>query len=108
MIQISDRAAAHIKTLRAAEDVAPEGLRIFVSGGGCSGFKYGFTWEDGAPEADDVVIEKDGIKVFVDSMSSMYLEESVVDFEVSLAGSAFTINNPNVTSTCGCGSSFAV
>ena len=81
-------------------------LRVFVQGGGCSGFQYGFTIEE-KPEEDDTVYTKHGVKVVVDSMSYSYLIGSEIDYKDDLNGSSFVIRNPQATSTCGCGSSFA-
>jgi len=80
-------------------------LRVFVQGGGCSGFQYGFTFDDEIAD-DDTKISKNGVDIVVDPMSYQYLRGSVIDYTVSLAGSQFVINNPNAKSTCGCGSSF--
>jgi iron-sulfur cluster insertion protein len=82
-------------------------LRIAVSGGGCSGFQYGFTL-DNARTDDDIAIERDGVTVLVDSMSVEYMKGSEVDFVEDMIGASFQIKNPNATSKCGCGSSFAV
>lgn len=84
-----------------------KGLRVFVKGGGCSGFEYGFTWDEVIND-DDFVFEQDGIKLMVDSMSSQYLIGAVIDYTRDLAGESFTIKNPAAKSTCGCGSSFSV
>tara|TARA_R100000234_G_C4992931_1_gene176425 strand:+ start:359 stop:769 length:411 start_codon:yes stop_codon:yes gene_type:complete len=81
-------------------------LRVFVQGGGCSGFQYGFTIEE-KPEEDDTVYTKHGVKVVIDSMSYSYLIGSEIDYKDDLNGSSFVIRNPQATSTCGCGSSFA-
>ena len=101
-------AAAH----KVAELVADEGnpalkLRIYVTGGGCSGFQYGFALEEG-DVADDTRIDAAGVSVVVDPMSLQYLTGAEIDFEDGLAGARFVIRNPQATSTCGCGSSFAV
>jgi iron-sulfur cluster insertion protein len=82
-------------------------LRIFVQGGGCSGFQYGFQLEDTINE-DDFIIEKKDIKVLVDSMSISYLQDATIDYTEDVMGSQFTIKNPNAQTTCGCGSSFSV
>ena len=106
MITISDAAANKIKQIIDEEN--PElKLRIFVQGGGCSGFQYGFTMEE-IKEDDDFEFEKNGVSVVVDPMSMQYLNEAVIDYEVTLMGSEFKIRNPNVTATCGCGSSFTI
>ncbi len=81
-------------------------LRIFVQGGGCSGFQYGFTFDNEVNE-DDWQFNKDGVKVVVDSMSMQYLEGATIDFKKQLSGANFVISNPNAKSSCGCGSSFA-
>ena len=82
-------------------------LRVFITGGGCSGFQYGFTFDEIAAE-DDTAIEVDGVTVLVDPMSFQYLAGSEVDYTEGLEGSRFVINNPNATTTCGCGSSFSI
>ncbi|MBL7003887.1 MAG: iron-sulfur cluster insertion protein ErpA [Gammaproteobacteria bacterium] len=102
-------AAAAKKT---AELIKEEGndalrLRVFVQGGGCSGFQYGFTFDEEQKEGDKE-IEKNGVLLVVDPMSYQYLVGAEVDYKESLEGSMFVINNPNATSTCGCGASFAV
>lgn len=82
-------------------------LRVFVTGGGCSGFQYGFTFDD-EPAEDDILIEKEGVRVLVDSLSYGYLVGSVLDYQEGLEGSRFAVENPSATSTCGCGSSFSI
>ncbi len=82
-------------------------LRVFITGGGCSGFQYGFTFDELAAE-DDTAIESEGVTVLVDPMSFQYLAGSEVDYTEGLEGSRFVINNPNATTTCGCGSSFSI
>lgn len=82
-------------------------LRTFVQGGGCSGFSYGFTLDEEQND-DDFTIEKDNIVVLIDSMSMQYLQGATIDYKEELMGSSFVIKNPNATTTCGCGSSFAV
>lgn len=106
MILISDAAAKRIKSVIDEEDSELK-LRIFVQGGGCTGFQYGFSLEEKI-EDDDFQFEKDGVQVIIDPMSMQYLNEAEIDYEESLMGSQFKIKNPNVTATCGCGSSFAV
>lgn len=106
-VVITDAAAKQIQELIEAEGPDFKGrLRIFVQGGGCSGFQYGFAFDEEQAE-DDYVFEKNGIEVLVDAMSLQYLLGSTIDFKVSLAGSNFSISNPNAKSHCGCGSSFA-
>ncbi len=107
MITISDSAAKKIKSIIDEEDSSLK-LRVFVQGGGCSGFQYGFTLEELPPADDDLTFEKDGIGVVVDSMSMQYMREAEVDYKEDLMGASFTIKNPNVTATCGCGSSFTI
>lgn len=105
-IIFTDNAARRVKTLIEEEDNAALMLRVFISGGGCSGFQYGFTFDD-ERAADDTVLEKMGVVVLVDPMSYQYLIGAEIDYRESLEGSQFVIRNPNVTSTCGCGSSFS-
>ncbi len=99
-------------TGKIAELIAEEGnpdlkLRVYVTGGGCSGFQYGFSFEDAAAE-DDTRVDKDGISLLIDPMSLQYLLGASIDYEDGLEGSRFVIRNPNATTTCGCGSSFSV
>jgi iron-sulfur cluster insertion protein len=82
-------------------------LRVFITGGGCSGFQYGFTFDEITNE-DDLVVEKDGVNFLVDSMSYQYLAGAEIDYVDSFEGAQFTIKNPNAATTCGCGSSFSV
>ena len=82
-------------------------LRVAVEGGGCSGFQYTFDFAD-APNADDLVLERDGAKVLIDEMSLEFIEGSEIDYANELIGAAFKINNPNATANCGCGTSFSV
>jgi iron-sulfur cluster insertion protein len=107
MITISDSAAKKIKSIIDEEDSSLK-LRVFVQGGGCSGFQYGFTLEEQPPADDDFTFEKDGIGVVVDNISMQYMNEAEVDYKEDLMGASFTIKNPNVTATCGCGSSFTI
>lgn len=91
-----------------AEDANPNNrLRVFVQGGGCAGFSYGFTFDEEQNE-DDFEFALDGIKVLVDSMSMQYLQGADIDYQEELMGSSFVIDNPNAATTCGCGSSFSV
>ncbi len=106
-ITVTDEAADQVQTLLDDMDEEYEGLRIFVQGGGCSGFQYGFTFDETIND-DDAVIEQKGIKFIVDELSYQYLVGSVIDYKVEIAGARFEISNPNVQSTCGCGSSFGV
>jgi iron-sulfur cluster insertion protein len=82
-------------------------LRVFISGGGCSGFQYGFTFEEGLGE-EDTVVENQGVKLLIDPMSYQYLVGAEIDYTEGLEGAQFVIRNPNATTTCGCGSSFSV
>jgi len=106
MLQLTDRAVEKVKELLASEDKTDYGLRVVVEGGGCSGFQYGLTWENEQKDQDNI-LEFDGLKVYVDSMSGLYLEGVKIDYIDSLQGSGFKIENPNATGTCGCGSSFS-
>jgi iron-sulfur cluster insertion protein len=106
-LTISSSAARRIAALLAAEARPGVRLRVSVSGGGCSGFQYQFALDD-ASEADDVQIERDGAAVVVDGMSLMYVIGAELDFVEDLTGSYFRMNNPNASSSCGCGTSFAI
>ncbi|WP_320819634.1 iron-sulfur cluster insertion protein ErpA [Thalassolituus sp.] len=96
-----------IRNLLAEEADEELCLRVFVTGGGCSGFQYGFTFDDDRAE-DDTLIAKSGVRVVIDSLSYGYLVGSVLDYKEGLEGSRFSVENPSATSTCGCGSSFSV
>ncbi|HEY6897877.1 MAG TPA: iron-sulfur cluster insertion protein ErpA [Rhodocyclaceae bacterium] len=102
----TDNAAAKVKELIAEEGNPELKLRVFVTGGGCSGFQYGFTFDE-VQNDDDTALEKDGVTLLIDPMSYQYLVGAEIDFTESLEGSQFVIKNPNATSTCGCGSSFS-
>ncbi len=104
-IQITESAFEMVRNLLNQKEVPDHGLRIFVSGGGCSGMQYGMALEPEARPTDHIV-EANGIKIFVDATSMMYLTGSVVDYEDSLMGGGFRIDNPNAVSSCGCGHSF--
>jgi iron-sulfur cluster insertion protein len=106
-IQFTDAAAARVKELVAEEENPALMLRVYVTGGGCSGFSYGFTFDEKVNEGDTLV-EKQGVSMVVDSMSLQYLVGGVVDFTSGLEGSRFLVNNPNASTTCGCGSSFSI
>jgi iron-sulfur cluster insertion protein len=106
-IQFTDRAVAKVRELRETEGNPALKLRVYITGGGCSGFSYGFTFDENRQE-DDTVVEKDGVTLLVDAMSIQYLTGSEVDYEQELMGSRFVVSNPNATSTCGCGSSFSI
>ncbi len=107
-ITISESAINKIKEIQAEdEDTKDAFLRVFVSGGGCSGFQYGFNLEVDSTQ-EDFIIEKGGIKILVDSMSMQYLNDAEIDYVDDLSGAQFTIKNPNAVTTCGCGSSFSI
>jgi iron-sulfur cluster insertion protein len=106
-IEFSEHAAAQVKKLISEEENPNLKLRVYVTGGGCSGFQYGFTFEEQI-NAGDMQIDKDGVTLVVDPMSLQYLVGGVVDYEEGLQGSRFFVNNPNATTTCGCGSSFSI
>lgn len=106
-LQVSDRAAARLATLIAAENNSNLMFRISVSGGGCSGFQYGFSFDDEAT-ADDLIFERNGVRVIVDETSLALLAGAQIDYVDELIGASFQIRNPNATSSCGCGNSFAV
>ncbi|MFZ2162362.1 MAG: iron-sulfur cluster insertion protein ErpA [Sideroxyarcus sp.] len=103
----TDNAANKVKQLIEEEGNSELKLRVFVSGGGCSGFQYGFTFDEVANE-DDTVMNKNGVQLLIDPMSFQYLVGAEIDYTEGLEGSQFVIKNPNATTTCGCGSSFSV
>jgi iron-sulfur cluster insertion protein len=106
-IQISPSAVAKVRSLLEEEGNPQLKLRVYVTGGGCSGFQYGFSFDEEL-EDDDTKIEKEGITMVVDPMSYPYLVGSMVDYKEGLQGSKFTVENPNASNTCGCGSSFSI
>lgn len=106
-VVFSDSAAAKVKALIAEEKNPNLKLRVFVDGGGCSGFQYGFEFDENKAE-NDTQIENDGVFMLVDNMSMQYLAGAEIDYLEGLEGSRFVINNPNAKSTCGCGSSFSM
>tara|TARA_Y100000588_G_C14217112_1_gene909317 strand:+ start:171 stop:509 length:339 start_codon:yes stop_codon:yes gene_type:complete len=106
-IQFSDAAAKRVKELVAEEENPDLKLRVYVTGGGCSGFQYGFTFDEKV-NPGDLEIEKNGVSMVVDPMSIQYLVDGVVDYTEGLEGSRFFVSNPNATTTCGCGASFSV
>ena len=103
----TDNAAEKVKQLIDEEGNSELKLRVFVSGGGCSGFQYGFTFDE-VQNDDDTVMEKNGVMLLIDPMSYQYLSGAEIDYSEGLEGAQFVIKNPNATSTCGCGSSFSV
>lgn len=107
VLVFTDTAAAKVKELIEEEGNANLKLRVFVQGGGCSGFQYGFTFDEDVNE-DDTVLDKAGVSLLIDSMSFQYLAGAEIDYKDDLNGAQFVIKNPNATTTCGCGSSFSV
>lgn len=106
-LMFTDSAANKVKDLIAEEKNPALMLRVFVTGGGCSGFQYGFTFEENANE-DDTRVEKNGVTLLIDPLSFQYLTGAEIDYQESLQGAQFVIKNPNAKTTCGCGSSFNV
>ena len=106
MIQLTPRAIEKVKEILDTQDPKPSGLRISVVGGGCSGFNYSMAFENN-PNILDKTYNFDGLKVFIDQASMLYLDGASVDYVETLEGSGFKFENPNVKSTCGCGSSFS-
>ena len=106
-IRFTDAAASKVSALISEEGDASLNLRVFITGGGCSGFSYGFTFDDDVAE-DDAVFENGGVRMVVDSMSYPYLVGSQINYLEDLQGARFTVENPNASSTCGCGNSFAI
>jgi iron-sulfur cluster assembly protein len=107
-LTVTPVAGVEVKKFMDAEGVAYDagGLRVSVQPGGCSGFKYGLLIED-QPAEDDLVLDQDGFKVFIDPFSAQYISGVVIDYVTSMQGSGFTFKNPNATGGCGCGSSFS-
>ena len=103
----TNAAAEKVKELIEEEENDQLMLRVFISGGGCSGFQYGFTFDDNAAEGDTIV-ENEGVKLLIDPMSVQYLTGAEIDYTEGLEGAQFVIRNPNAKTTCGCGSSFSV
>ncbi len=106
-VNLTPNAIGKVKEIMAQQDPVPAGLRVGVVGGGCSGFSYSMSFENGAGMMDKV-FDFDGLKVYVDATSLMYLNGAIVDYVETLEGAGFKFENPNVKSTCGCGSSFSV
>lgn len=106
-LTFTHKAAHKVRQLIAEEGNSALMLRVFVQGGGCSGFQYGFAFDETVEEGDTVV-ETDGVKLLIDPMSFQYLVGAEIDFTEGLQGSQFVIRNPNATTTCGCGSSFSM
>jgi iron-sulfur cluster insertion protein len=103
----TDAAARKVRELIDEEKNDALMLRVFISGGGCSGFQYGFTFDEGVGEGD-VIVERNGVKLLIDPMSIQYLTGAEIDYTEGLEGAQFVIRNPNASTTCGCGSSFSV
>lgn len=103
----TDAAVNKVKSLLQEEQNDKLKLRVYITGGGCAGFSYGFTFDENMAD-DDASVERDGVMLVVDPMSYQYLMGSEVDYKEGLQGSQFVINNPNATTTCGCGSSFSI
>lgn len=106
-IQLSQRAAQKVRNLMEQESSPDLKLRVFITGGGCSGLSYGFTFDEEVAE-DDAVVEEHGVVLLVDSLSYPYLAGAQVDYKEDLQGAQFVVANPNASATCGCGNSFAV
>ncbi|SFR62740.1 iron-sulfur cluster insertion protein ErpA [Thiomicrospira sp. ALE5] len=106
-VNFTDAAASKVNVLIQDEGNPELKLRVYISGGGCSGFQYGFTFDESLAE-DDTVVEKSGVQLLIDPMSFQYLVGAKIDYLEDLQGARFVIENPNATSTCGCGSSFSV
>lgn len=107
MITLTPKAAAKVKEIREAESLGEQGLRLRVIGGGCSGFQYDLYFEDKPTEMDEL-FESNGVKMYVDPLSYQYLDGTEIDYVEGVHGSGFKFGNPNVSGTCGCGSSFSV
>ncbi|CUU23029.1 iron-sulfur cluster insertion protein ErpA [Duffyella gerundensis] len=106
-LQFTDAAASKVKNLISDEENPDLKLRVYITGGGCSGFQYGFTFDDKVNDGD-MMIEKSGVSLVVDPMSLQYLVGGSVDYTEGLEGSRFIVTNPNAKTTCGCGSSFSI
>ncbi len=106
-IALSDAAVEKVRELLLEEGEPDLKLRVFVQGGGCSGFQYGFTFDDETAD-DDTTIDKNGVQLLVDPMSYQYLVGAEIDYKDDLEGAQFVIRNPNANTTCGCGSSFSI
>ncbi len=106
-LQFTPAAARKVRELMVEEGNAELKLRVYIQGGGCSGFQYGFSFEEDGAD-DDIAVKTDGVTLLVDPISLQYLAGASVDYAESLTGAQFTIRNPNAKSTCGCGSSFSV
>jgi iron-sulfur cluster assembly accessory protein len=106
MVTVTDAAAQKIKSMLEEQESSSQGLRVGVMGGGCSGFQYKLAFEEGEDEMDQVV-ESNGVKLFIDAKSCLYLNGVKLDYHDGLMGAGFKLDNPNARSTCGCGESFS-
>lgn len=106
-VVLTAAAADKVRELLQEEEDHDQSLRVFVSGGGCSGFQYGFKF-DKEVEADDTVVQRNGVTLLVDAMSVQYLSGAEIDYKEGIDGAQFVIRNPNATTTCGCGNSFSI
>lgn len=106
-VLFTDSAAIKVRALLDEEDNPNQVLRVFITGGGCSGFQYGFKFDESAEE-DDVQVENHGVRLVIDPMSMQYLTGAEIDYKENVEGAQFVIRNPNASTTCGCGSSFSV
>ncbi len=106
-VTVTDAAARKVRQLMAEEGKDNLMLRVYITGGGCSGFQYGFAFDENALD-DDTKVDRDGVTVLIDPMSYQYLAGSEIDFKEDLSGAQFVIKNPNAATTCGCGSSFSI
>lgn len=106
-VNFTDAAASKVNALLVEESNPDLKLRVYITGGGCSGFQYGFTFDANVND-DDTKVDKNGVTLLIDSMSFQYLVGAKIDYLEDLSGARFVIENPNATSTCGCGSSFSV
>jgi iron-sulfur cluster assembly protein len=106
-ITLTELAACELRQLMRDQSLNDASLRVWVAGGGCSGLSYGMALDDNPPEEGDIVVEDQGIKIFVDSLSARYLTGSVIDWNADVLGGGFQVTNPNAVRSCGCGSSFS-
>ena len=107
LLNFTSAAARKVRELILADGNPELKLRVYITGGGCSGVQYGFTFDERADE-DDLRVERDGVELLIDPLSFQYLEGAEVDYSESLEGARFVIRNPNASTTCGCGSSFGI
>lgn len=107
-LTFTDAAVAKVESLMLAKGNLDLKLRIYIVGGGCSGFQYGFAFDDKKANADDIIIRQDPVTLVVDALSLQYLTNAVIDYTESLKGAQFKVHNPNAETTCGCGSSFSL